>query len=200
MMAGLEKLLLDAGGKILSRMAAKQFGPEVGAIAGDALGMLAEALGVEADPVKVEEAAAKLPAPELGRVVAEVEGRTAEMILAQAKLQDAANESQRLTNERLNAPVTSGNRWLVVWQYLLMLFWGFVVLLAPVGNAVIRLTVCKGACKAGFDAPQIDVLDVGTLLTLTGLYLTLHMGGHTLLEMVREQWGGLFGRLGKKAG
>lgn len=199
MMAGLEKLLLDAGGKILSRMAAKQFGPEVGALAGDALDMLAEALGVEADPVKVEEAAQKLPQPELTKVVTEVEGRTAELVLAQAKLQDAANVSQQLTNERLAAPVTPGNKWLVWWQYLLMLFWAFVVLIAPVANAAIRLSVCKGACKTGYEAPQIEVIEVGVLLTLTGLYLTLHMGGHTLLEMVREQWGGLFGRFGKKS-
>lgn len=193
-MAGLEGLLLNAGGKILSRMAAKQFGPEVGALAGEALNMLAEALGVEPDVAKVEEAAGKLPAPQLNQVVADVESRTAEMILAQATLQNAANESQRLTNERLEAPVTPGNLWLVWWQYLLMLFWGFVVLAAPIGNAVIRLTACHGGCKAGVDVPQIEVLDVGVLLTLTGLYLSLHMGGHTLLEMAREKWGGLFGR------
>lgn len=193
-MSGLEGLLLNAGGKILSRMAAKQFGPEVGALAGEALGMLAEALGVEPDIGKVEEAAAKLPAPQLNQVVADVESRTAEMILAQAKLQDAANESQRLTNERLDAPVTPGNLWLVWWQYLLMAFWTFVVLIAPIGNAMIRLSVCHGACKVGYEAPQIEVIEVGVLLTLTGLYLSLHMGGHTLLEMVREKWGGLFGK------
>ncbi|QXN68028.1 holin [Microcystis phage Mwe-Yong1] len=187
-MAKLEQLLLGAGGKLLARLAARRFGPEVGAFAGDALELLAEALGVAPDVDQVEQAAAALPKPELTRIVASVEGRTAELVLAEAKKLEAANEQQRLTNELLLAGDKPANRWLVVWQYLFMAFWGWTIFLAPVANAVLRLV------SGSAEAPQLALVDVGVLMTLTSLYLGLHMGGHTVLEMVRNKWGGAFGR------
>jgi hypothetical protein len=189
-MAVLEGLLLGAGGRLLGRLAAKKFGPEAGAFAGEAMGMLAEALGVEPDVERIEEAAAKLPKAELTRLVDSVEVKTAELVLAEAKKLEAANEQQRLTNQLLLAEDKPANRWLVVWQYLLMAFWGWTIFVAPVGNAVIRLSTGEGDAR-----PAISIVDVGVLLTLTGLYLSLHMGGHTLLEVIRNKWGGAFDRL-----
>lgn len=190
-MPALEGLLLGAGGKLLARLAARKFGPEVGAFATEALDMLANALGVPGGTVEEVEALAKaLPKAELTKVVADVEAKTAELVLAETKRLEAANEQQRLTNQLLMAEDKPANRWLIVWQYLFMGFWAWTIFVAPIGNAALRLIA------GGADAPQLQLVDVGVLVTLTSLYLGLHMGGHTVLEMVRNQWGGLFAKKG----
>lgn len=59
--------------------------------------------------------------------------------------------------------------WRPGWMYMLMFFWTWVIVFVPTINAV------TGA--------KIETIAAGLLLTLTGWFISLYMGGHTLKEL-----------------
>jgi hypothetical protein len=77
--------------------------------------------------------------------------------------------------------------WLYVWQWLLMAVWAWTLIGVHVANAGLRLL------GSGDGAP-LPAPDLGVLMSLTTLYMGLHMGGHTVLELMRGRWGGVFER------
>lgn len=177
----LEQVLLQLGAPILATIISNKFGKDAGELSRVAVEALAEAFGVQPTRAAVEDAI--LPGgPEVAERVAQAEARMDQIILAQAELQRAGNEQQARTNELLLAPLQAGKptwtwAWLYAWQWFLMAIWGWTLVGVHVANAGLRLAGEFG----GLPAP-----DAGQLLTLTTLYLGLHMGGHTVLEVVRN--------------
>ena len=210
-MEGLPGLLLTLGGPVLARALTRRFGREIGEFAQDALDALAQAFGVEAtEPVvtaAVEKAAAETP--EKARAMVTVaEADMARVYLAEAELQRAGNDQQRMTNEQLQAAAKEPgwrSDWLYAWQWFLLFAWAWMIVFVPVLNAALRIFATRNSTdlitgQLLSEAPTIWSPDLGVMVTLTGLYLGLHMGGHTVLELVRNKWGGLFGTGGPGKG
>jgi len=198
----LEGILFELGGKALSKIIGKKFGPEMGDLTKVALDTLGEAFGVEPkeDVItrRIEEVRQADP-QQAKNAVAYAEANIAAELLAQAELQRAGNDQQKMTNELLMAQMKQPgwrSDWLPAWQWFLMAAWAWTIFVAPVANAVIRISTGQSAAEA----PSVNLIDVAILVTLTGLFLSLHMGGHTILELMRNQWGGLFGKKGGAAG
>ena len=168
-----------------------KFGADGEQLAKAGLDALAQAFGTEAEPSAIETAIANAQSAGPGVAEAKVnvaEASMAAQMLAFAEMQKQGNEQQRMTNELLMAQAkTPGWRsdWLYYWQYFLLAAWAWTIFIVHILNAAIRLT--SGASAAA--AVSLPAPDLGVLVTLTGLYLGLHMGGHTVLELVR---GGMF--------
>lgn len=183
----LEQVLLSLGAPILATIISNKFGKDAGDLSRVAIEALAEAFGVQPTRTAIEDVV--LPGgPVVAERVAQAEARMDQLILAQAELQRAGNEQQAKTNELLLAPLEADKptwtwSWLYAWQWFLMAIWAWTLVLVHVANAGLRLAGDSG----GLAAP-----DVPQLLTLTTLYLGLHMGGHAVLEIVRNGFGGLF--------
>lgn len=189
----LEKLLFDLGGKALPKLIGMKFGAEAGKMAEIALEALGEAFGVAPEPRAIETAIERKAAEDPGRArgaVVWAEAKVSEQLLAMAEVMRQGNEQQRLTNEllteQLKAPGWRSD-WLFVWQWFLMAAWGWTLIVVHILNAAIRI-VSGAPADAAVSLPAPDL---GVLVTLTGLYLGLHMGGHTVLELMR---GGTFKR------
>lgn len=208
-MEGLGGLLLNLGGPVLAKALARRFGDEIGEFAQDALDALGQAFGaeptVEAVTTAVEKVAAESPDKAKAKVkVAEAD--MAAVFLAEAEKMRAGNEQQRLTNELLQqAAKEPGWRsdWLYAWQWFLLFVWAWMIVLVPVLNAGLRIFATRTSTdlitgQLSMEAPSIWAPDLGVMVTLTGLYLGLHMGGHTVLELVRNKWGGLFAGKGSE--
>lgn len=191
-MSALTDLLVSLGGNALASVIGKKFGPEMGDLSKQAIEGLAQIFGAEpteeAVAAKVQDVQKASPA-QAEAWVAYAEADMAPKLLAYAEILKAGNEQQRQTNELLLAEQKEGGPaawWLWLWQYLLMAIWVWVIFLVPIGNAVLRVV--------GQDA-ALATVDATVLMTLTGAYLALHMGGHTVLELMR---GGAIGSAGKE--
>jgi len=143
-MSVLVDLLLGLGGKALASVIGKKFGPEMGDLSKAAIEGLAQIFGAEpteesvtakmqevhqADPAKAE------------AWVAYAEADMAPKLLAYAEILKAGNEQQRQTNDLLLAEQKEGGPaawWLWLWQYLLMGFWAWSILLRCCGLPVSR--------------------------------------------------------------
>ncbi len=184
-MGGLEGILLGLGGNALSGLIGKRFGAEMGDLAKAALEALGQAFGVAPEPAAIEKRITEVKAEDPERaegLVRWAEGAIAQQLLAEAELWRAANESQRMANALLEAQIKEGGpaaNWLWLWQYFLMGAWAWSLVLVHLVNAGVRL----------LGGAALPVPDLTILMTLTGAYLALHMGGHTVLELMR---GGTF--------
>ena len=182
----LDKLLLDLGAPILAKVIGQRFGKDAEAIAQIGLAARADAFGLPETATRDELEGAVTPGNQpVQRKVAEAEARMPDLLLAQAEMQRAGNEQQKMTNELLLAAQRDGKptwtwAWLYAWQWFLMFLWAWTLVLVHLANAGLRL--------AG-DANGLPAPSIPDLLTLTTLYLGLHMGGHTVLELMRGKWG-----------
>lgn len=184
----LDKLLLDLGAPILAKVIGQRFGKDAEEIAQVGIEALASSFGLESPSTVTRdeiEALVKPGTQTVARKVAEAEARMPELLLAHAELQRARNEQQKMTNELLLAAQRDGKPawtwgWLYAWQWFLMFLWAWTLVLVHLANAGLRLT----GDANGLPAPSIP-----DMLTLTTLYLGLHMGGHTVLELMRGKWG-----------
>jgi hypothetical protein len=100
------------------------------------------------------------------RAVLQAEADTPALVLAHV-------ESQRLANELQLAEMSGGKvwtwAWRPAWMYFLMAAWGWTLLAI---------------------ALQVPAIDLPMLMTLTGAYLALYMGGHTLKDVAGKRRGG----------
>jgi hypothetical protein len=71
--------------------------------------------------------------------------------------------------------------WRPAWMWLLALLWTVRLLVAPIADAVWGLGLSAG-------------MDAGVMMTLTGSYLALYMGGHTIKEVAGKALETLGGR------
>ena len=121
---------------------------------------VAEAAGVRPDELGA--------APDLADAVQEVETQAT----MSPELMAAYVDSQRLSIDLQRAEIAAEPSWTWAWRpawmYLLAMIWLYALMLRPMVNAAV------GAA--------IEPVDLSILMTLTGFYLSLYMGGHTIKD------------------
>lgn len=149
------------GAPIVKSIVEKHAGPLAGSLAGSMVDQIAERVGVE--PEKLPEADPK----EIENAVRNVEYAGPEVIaMWQAGLQ---GQFTLLQSEQAEGFWQSAWRW--GWMYFLGLLWGCAFLLFPVLKVFGII---------------IDPIDSATLMTLTGWFISLYMGGHTIKEIGKQ--------------
>jgi hypothetical protein len=166
-MSAIAAVILDAAAGLavpfIKKILADRFGTG-GALAGEVIDTVAGKLGVPAEDIP------GAPEPELREAIVAAEPVAADLILAYV-------ESQRLSNELQLAEMAKEQTWTWAWRpawmYLIGFFWLWLIVAVPLANAI------TGA--------SIDIVDAGTLMTLTAAYLGLYLGGHTIKD-VASKW------------
>lgn len=170
-MSALASILLSAAGELAVPIIKKILGNKLGGagseIAGKVIDAIAEKAGVS------PEALPDLPAGDLQEAIVAAEPAAADILMHHV-------ESQRLMNETLKAELDKGGptwtwAWRPGWMWLLAFVWLYALILRPLTNAA-------------FGA-SIEAIDLGILMTLTGVFTGLYMGGHTALRGI-EKWKG----------
>ena len=184
----LENILLQIGAPILAKVIGQRFGKDAADIAQVGIEALAESFGVEPTREAVEAAIKPNQTTSVAKVQA-AEAKMPELLLAQAEVMRRGNEQQALTNQLQRDAMSKGPlwtwAWLYVWQYVLMFLWVWALILVHLVNAGVRILGSADAAVASvMPAPAVP-----DMLALTTLYLGLHMGGHTVLELMRGKWG-----------
>lgn len=168
-MSALIALAGSTGAKIVERIIARKFGDGAGQLAGDVMGEIAAKVGVPVD--QLDRAAEDQPAV-VTRALREVEERSPELIALYAsglelqRAQLAAEETEPL--------------WMRAWRpggmYMIGLLWLWNVIVLHVCNAIWKTAL-----------PQMPFEQ---LVQLSGLYMGLYMGGHTIKDAVQKWAGG----------
>lgn len=165
-MSVLASILLDKAGDLAGPLVRKILAGEIGD--GQLIDTVIDTIAGQAElpPDRLPEADRAV----LERALQAAEPMTAELLAAWV-------ESQRLTAADLAGERDAGGPvwtwgWRPGWMWLLAFLWLYGMVLRPLANAA-------------FDA-SIEAMDLGTLMTLTGAYLALYMGGHTVKEVVRK--------------
>lgn len=167
-MSALAALAAQAGIKLVEKVLTKRLGDEGGQLATDVVAHVAQRAGVL--PADLEPLAENEP----GRVIAAM--RDVEPIIPELLAHEAEMFRLRLAAEETEP------FWMRAWRpgmmYLIGFLWLWNIVLLHVANAIWRIALPP--------APW-DVL-----MTLTGTYAALYMGGHTVLRAI--------GAAGGKAG
>lgn len=160
------------GAPIVKGLLERHLGGTGAALGGAVIDAIAKEAGVSAEQLPT------LPAPQLERAVLAVEQDTPELIAA-------FTEQQRLAHELMIKEMESGPFWSWAWRpggmYLLGFFWLLYVLVYPALNLFLRLF--------GSSANIETLVDVATLMAVSGGFITLYMGGYTALRGI-EKWKG----------
>lgn len=160
-MSALVNIALQAGMPIVEKLLSKRIGDEGGKLATQVIQTIAERAGTTPD--QIEAFAETTP----GRVIdamREVERAAPELIAAydrDLQLQLAALAAEQDDPAWMRA-------WRPGWMYLLGFLWLWNLVILHVANAVWKIAL-----------PPLPTTD---LLALTGLFLSLYMGGHTVLR------------------
>ncbi|MDH7802255.1 MULTISPECIES: hypothetical protein [unclassified Rhizobium] len=165
MSAAITSILIAAatkvGAPIIKSVLEKHVGGLAGTLAGTVVDQVAERLGVE------PEALPTVDEKELDNAVRDVDFAMPEVIaLYQQGLQ---GQFALLQAEQAEGFWQSAWRW--GWMYLLAFLWICAFLLFP----VLRVF-----------GIHIEPIDSATLMTLTGWFISLYMGGHTLKEFGKQ--------------
>lgn len=160
---------------ILKRILAKH-GGETGGVIADVIGDLAEGLSVAPTPEAVADAYADDP-KKAGEAIVAVEDANGEKWLS------LMEQGLRGQFDLLMAEQSQGG-WTANWRpggmYLIGFLWAWTFVLLPVANA---------ALKASIVAPDLSVLS-----WLTGLFMSLYMGGHTIKDIADKAREAVLGR------
>lgn len=170
-MSALASILLGAAGDlavpIIKKVLGDKLGGTGGEIAGKVIDIIAEKAGVTPDKLP------GVPDDDLRDAIIAAEPEAADILVQHV-------ESQRLMNETLRAEMDKGGptwtwAWRPGWMWLLAFVWLYALILRPLANAA-------------FGA-SIEAIDLGILMTLTAWFISLYMGGHSLLRGIKE-WRG----------
>lgn len=167
-MSALVTLAGSAGLKIVEKIIANRLGDGAGQLAGDVLGAIAEQVGVPVD--QLDQAAEDQPAV-VTRALQTVEDRSPELIALYA----AGLELQKAQLAAEAAEPLWMRAWRPAGMYLLGLFWLWSVIIVHVVNAA-----------AGTALPPVPL---DQLVQISGLYMGLYMGGHTIKDAMTK-WAG----------
>ena len=160
-MSALAAIALQAGLPIIEKLLLKKLGDQNGQLATTVIRAIAERAGTT--PEELDGLATTNP----GRVIdamREVERMSPEMVglyAADAQLQLATLQAEQDDPAWMRA-------WRPGWMYLLGFLWLWNLVLLHIGNAIWKIAL-----------PPLPTTD---LLALTGLFLSLYMGGHTVLR------------------
>lgn len=141
----------------------RRLGPANGRLASDVLEAVAARAGVAPD--KLEELAESTPGVVLD-AMREVERMTPEMLAAY----DADLRLNLATIEAEKSDPAWARAWRPGWMYLLGFLWLWNLVILHVLNAIWKIAL-----------PPLPTTD---LLALTGMFLALYMGGHTVLRLM----------------
>lgn len=159
-MSVLAGLAAQAGIKMVERVLTKRLGDDAGAVAGDVLAQVATRAGVT--PPELEALAETEP----GRVIEAM--RQTEPVVPELLAHEVEMFRLRLAAEETEP------YWMRAWRpgmmYLIGFLWLWNITLLHVANAV---------WKVALPPAPWDVL-----MTLTGTYAALYMGGHTVLRAI----------------
>lgn len=167
-MSTLVSILLGAAGDlavpIIKKILSDKLGGAGGEIAGKVIEAIAEKAGVTPSDLP------HLPTDDLRDAIAATEPVAADILVQHV-------ESQRLMNETLKAELDKGGPtwtwgWRPGWMWLLAFVWLYALILRPLTNAA-------------FDA-SIEAVDLTILMTLTGVFTGLYMGGHTAKSIMSD--------------
>lgn len=149
------------GAPIIKSIFEKKIGGVTGDLAGAVIDAVAEKAGVAPDQLSAA------PVSKIEEAVRQVEAEAPEMIaLYEAGLK---GQFELLQTELQEGFWQSAWRW--GWMYLLAFLWVCAFLLFPVLKAF---------------GIALDPIDSATLMTLTGWFISLYMGGHTVKEIGRQ--------------
>lgn len=155
-------LALDFGAPMVVNILKGQFGDTTGNLAESVIEMIANETGINAEDLP--EFAKESPG-EFGKAVQQVESMAPEFVaLYAAGLQGQFILAQA---EQKKGGMASAWRW--GWMYLLGFFWLWTLIIVPLVNAIV---------KSAIEVPPFEIL-----LTLTGWFIALYMGGHTIKEL-----------------
>lgn len=164
-MSALAAIALQAGFPIIRSVLEGKLGDRNGGLVADVLGAVAGRAGVQ--PEALEGLAADNP----GKVIEamrQVEPMAPELVALYAK----GLEHQ---NALLMAEQEEGG-WKAAWRplgmYFVMLLWAWQVVILHILNAIYRIA--------------LPPMPYDQLVTFTGLYMGLYMGGHTLKDMAAK--------------
>ncbi len=159
-MSALAGLAAQAGIKMVEKVLTKRLGDDAGAVAGDVLAHIATRAGVTPDELD------GLAETEPGRVIDAM--RQTEPVVPELLALEV-----EMFRARLQAEETEPY-WMRAWRpgmmYLIGFLWLWNITLLHVANAV---------WKVALPPAPWDVL-----MTLTGTYAALYMGGHTVLRAI----------------
>lgn len=165
-MSTLASILLTAAGDlavpVIRTILGDKLGGAGGELAGKVINIIADKAGVAPDRLP------EVPTGELQQAVVAAEPAAADILMQHVK-------SQRLMNETLKAELDKGGptwtwAWRPGWMWLLAFVWLYALILRPLANAAF------GAA--------IEAVDLTILMTLTGVFTGLYMGGHTAKSIV----------------
>ena len=149
------------GAPIVKSIIEKKVGGVTGDLAGTVIDAVAAKVGVPADEL------ATAPVSKIETAVKEVEAEAPEMLAVwEAGL---AGQFALLQAETAEGFWQSAWRW--GWMYLLAFFWLCAFLLFPVVKTF---------------GVAIDAIELPALTTLTGWFISLYMGGHTIKEVGKQ--------------
>ncbi|WP_299370460.1 hypothetical protein [uncultured Tateyamaria sp.] len=168
MSAALLSLATQIGAPIVSRVLANKIGPAGAALAGEVLQAVAQRAGVAPD--ELDAVADATPDLVVG-AIREVEQIAPGMVALHTLL---AEEQFKLQHAELNKEHWIAWAWRPLWMMLLGLLWVWTLIVAHLLNAVWKWALPT---------------DAATLMALTGLFLTLYMGGHTVKDAI-SKWTG----------
>jgi len=167
-MSALVALAGSAGLKVVEKIVARKFGDGAGQLAGEVLGAVADQVGVPVD--QLDQAAEEQPAV-VTKALRAVEERSPELIALYAaglelqKAQLAAEAAEPL--------------WMRAWRpggmYMLGLLWLWNAIFLHIANAIWKIAL-----------PQMPFEQ---LVQVSGLYMGLYMGGHTIKDVLTK-WTG----------
>ncbi len=149
------------GAPFVKSVLEKHVGGLAGTLAGTVVDQVAERLGVE------PEAVPSVDEKELGNAVRDVDFAMPEVIALYEK--GLQGQFALLQAEQAEGFWPSAWRW--GWMYLLAFLWVCAFLLFP----VLRVF-----------GIVLDPIDSATLMTLTGWFISLYMGGHTVKEIGKQ--------------
>ncbi|WP_323036233.1 hypothetical protein [Pararhodobacter sp.] len=169
MSSALTALALQIGVPLIGQVLTRRIGATNAQLATDVVGALARRLGVTVSEV---EALAEENPPRVIDAMRETERAMPEMIALHA----TALEGQfALLKAEQDGPWW-GWAWRPLTMWLLAFLWLWSIVILHVANAVWRIAL-----------PQPDL---AMLFSLTGVYMALYMGGHTIKEWARLRTGG----------
>jgi len=181
-MGGLEGILLGLGGKTLAKIIGKRFGADMGELASGAIEALASAFGVDPEPAAIEKRITEVQAQDpkgAAGAVAYAELQVAPRLLDYAEVLKQANISQQAALDLQKAEMAEP-WWAWAWRpggmWMIGFLWVWSIVICHVLNAIFRIAL---------PAPDLTIL-----VTLSGLYMGLYMGGHTLKDFFEKKWGG----------
>ncbi|KQZ92789.1 hypothetical protein ASD64_19270 [Mesorhizobium sp. Root157] len=165
-MSALASILLTAAGELAVPVIRKLLNESIGNAGGDITGKVIDIIAAKAGvtPDRLPD----VPAPDLQDAIVAAEPEAADILIKHV-------ESQRLINEAVKAELDKGGPtwtwgWRPGWMWLLAFVWLYALILRPLANAAF------GAA--------IEAVDLTILMTLTGVFTGLYMGGHTAKSII----------------